>query len=173
MATPPRAGEIVTDAMRLLARSAGSASLTGALHDLAHTGLGARVSVVLQPEPRGADYRVVSATGLDGSPLDSWITSAVAAEVAGRAVARDGPVALESLADQAPELAERLGSRAAIVSPLMTRDAPSGLLLLGFDADVALVDLTSVAALADAFVLALDRTRRYCQVEAAAGRVGR
>jgi signal transduction histidine kinase len=158
MATDVEATAVAAEAIRLVARVRGSLALTAALHELAHRALGAHVSVVLQAGPTG-EFRVTSASGLDGSPLDAWLSTRPAAEAAGQAIAADGPVLLEHLAAQIPEIARSLGAASAVLTPLVLRDGAPGLLLIGFTEDEAAVDTQTVTILADAFSLGLDRTR--------------
>jgi signal transduction histidine kinase len=158
MATEVEASAVAAEAIRLVARVRGSLALTTALHELAQRALDTHVSVVLQAGPSG-EFRVTSASGLDGSPLDAWLSSPPAAEAAGRAIAADGPVPLDSIADRIPELAQSLNAASAVLAPLVLRDAAPGLLLVGFHDVSPAVDLATVGVLAEAFTLGLDRTR--------------
>ncbi len=164
MATPLSPAAVAGRALRLAIRSREPARLVTLLHNLAIEGLGARSSVVLQPEPEGTELRVVSAVGLESLPLDAWLTTTAGAGAAGRALAADGPVAIAALATAVPELAERLAADSAVIAPLVARDAPIGLLVLGF-AGPADVDLPAVAALADGFTLALERGRQQREAD--------
>ena len=164
MATPLSPAAVAGRALRLAIRSREPARLVTLLHNLAIEGLGARSSVVLQPEPGGTELRVVSAVGLDNLPLDAWLTTTEGAGAAGRAVAADGPVTINALAATVPELAERLGASSAVIAPLVARDAPIGLLVLGF-ADAIEVEGAAVAALADGFTLAFERGRQQREAD--------
>ena len=164
MATPLSPAAVAGRALRLAIRSREPARLITLLHNLAIEGLGARSSVVLQPEPQGTELRVVSAVGLDDLPLDAWLSTVEGAGAAGRAVAADGPVAISAVATAVPELAERLGADSAVIAPLVARDAPIGLLVLGF-AGPPDVHLPAVAALADAFTLAFERGRQQREAD--------
>src|SRR4029079_16399163 len=79
MATDDDASAAAAEAIRLVARMRGSLALTAALHELAQRALDAHVSVVLQAGPSG-EFRVTSASGLDGSPLEAWLSTRRAAE---------------------------------------------------------------------------------------------
>jgi signal transduction histidine kinase/drug/metabolite transporter superfamily protein YnfA len=158
MATDVEASAVAAEAIRLVARVRGSLALTSALHELAQRALDAHVSVVLQAGPTG-EFRVTSASGLDGSPLDAWLSTRRAAEAAGRAIAADGPVFLERLASEIPEIARSLDAASGVIAPLALRDGAPGLLLIGFKDDTPTVDLSTVSVLAEAFTLGLDRTR--------------
>ena len=85
MATDVEASAVAAEAIRLVALVRGSLALTAALHELSQRAIGAHVSVVLQAGPTG-EFRVTSASGLDGSPLEAWLSTRRAAEAAGRAI---------------------------------------------------------------------------------------
>ena len=143
---------------RLLARGEDPATVVSALHQAALDLTGAAASVLLRPDPASGLWVAVSTAGLETLTLDPWLATGAGAEAVGRALAADRPLILGALADDVPELADRLHTPACVLVPLVGAQQPVGVLLLALPSGHAL-DLDQVAMIGDAMVIALDRVR--------------
>jgi len=145
---------------RVLARHTRMADLLPHLHEYAVETAGGRCSVLLQTNPRTALLHPTSAFGLDYLPTAPWLTADAEARLAATALTADRPLPVSDLAARFPELAGHLGSRHAVLLPLAGLDDPLGLVIIGLDSELSPANLdTALTAVADAFVLALERMR--------------
>jgi two-component system NtrC family sensor kinase len=121
---------------------------------------GGRCSVLLQINPRTALLHPTSAFGLDDLPTSPWLTGEVENGLATAAFQSDQPLTAVDVPARYPALAAHLGTRHAILLPLAGLDGPLGLLMIGVDSEPSPTTVeATMAPVADAFVLALERLR--------------
>jgi PAS domain S-box-containing protein len=145
---------------RVLARHTRMADLLPHLHEYAVDTAHGRCSVLLQTNPRTALLHPTSAFGLEYLPTSPWLTGEGETTLAAAAAAADRPIPAPDLRARYPALADHLGTRHAILLPLAGLDEPLGIVIIGVETDPAGQDLdTTLAPVADAFVLALERLR--------------
>jgi signal transduction histidine kinase len=145
---------------RVLARHTRMADLLPHLHEYALDTAKGRCSVLLQTNPRTALLHPTSAFGLDYLPTSPWLTGDAETALKEMATVADGPVPVPDLPARYPVLAEDLGTRHAVLLPLAGLDGPLGLVIIGMDTDPSGGHLeATLAPVADAFVLALERLR--------------
>jgi C4-dicarboxylate-specific signal transduction histidine kinase len=144
---------------RVLARQAQTAELLPHLHEYAVETAGGRCSVLLQTNPRTALLHPTSAFGLEYLPTSPWMTSEAEARLSA-ALEDDQAQVVSDLEKRFPALASNLGTRHAILLPLVGMEDRLGLLVVGTDTDPSGRDVTSLMTpVADAFVLAIERMR--------------
>ncbi len=143
-----------------LARTSHSADLLPHLHQYVLDVTGGSCSLLFRHNPRDGTLFAASGFGLDALPTDPWIPGREEADLVSAAFATGSSVAVGDLPGQAPSLAARLPSRAALLCPLARPDERIGLFVIGFDATG---DLTAAAAASadavNAVVTALDLFR--------------
>ncbi len=139
----------------LFAHSAKATDLLPHLHQHALDLTGGVCSLLFQHDPRQPGLQATSGFGLDALRTDPWTPGADEAAVVADAFARRAPVAVADAARQTPDLANRLGTRAALLLPLQRGSERIGLLAVGFQAAPGAVDERAVEA-ADTFLAALE-----------------
>jgi two-component system NtrC family sensor kinase len=142
------------------------ADLLPVLHQRAIAAGGAASSVLLEFDRRAELLRPTSAFGLEFLAPDPWFQPVDERRIAEEVLAGDKPVLIDHLPRQLPDVADRLGARAAWLVPLMHFNERRGMLILGLGEaptdDAVEEDLGDAA---DAFVLALERSRMQQDLE--------
>jgi PAS domain S-box-containing protein len=114
-------------------------------------------SILFQQNPRNDTLQPTSGFGLEGLRTDPWLPGDSETAAIADAFTRGGPVLVQDAQRQTPDLAARLGTRFAVLLPLLRRGSRVGLLAVGFHAvpppDV--IEETGIHA-ADAFIMALE-----------------
>jgi PAS domain S-box-containing protein len=141
----------------LLAHSTTPNELLPHLHQHALDVTGGSCSLLFQHNPRTGGLQATSGFGLETLRTDPWLPGSDEATLVADAFARRVPTLVADAVRQTPDLAARLGTRAALLLPLVRRGERVGLLAVGFDhpPSSAGVDGDVVEA-ADAFMTALE-----------------
>ncbi len=141
----------------VLAHSTTSNEILPHLHQHLLDVTGGSCSVFFQHNPRTGDLQATSGFGLDALKTDPWLPGTDEATLVADAFARRVPTLVADTTRQAPDLAARLDTRAALLLPLTRRDERVGLLAVGFDRAPSAADLDAHAVeAADAFMMALE-----------------
>jgi PAS domain-containing protein len=147
----------LTRLMRLLVHADSGAALLDRLHDHLIEQAGGVSSIVVHVDRATAHLRASSASRVDYLPLDAWPAAPGEQAAIDRALSLVEVVPLEFAAGS--RAGELLGAPAALVVPL-SGEIPAGVVMVGVSRPV---DAASVAegvlAVANAFVLALERGR--------------
>ena len=144
--------------IRLLVHTDGGAALLGRLHEHLLEAAGGVASLVVHLDPVTGCMRASSASGVNDLPLESWLGTPAEREPVERAFALGRVVPVELTADS--RAAQLLATRAALVVPLAGSDGPCGVAYIALgERALATPDEERVLAVADAFVLALERGR--------------
>jgi len=114
-------------------------------------------SILFQQNPRNDTLQPTSGFGLEGLRTEPWLPGASETAAIADAFTRGGPVLVQDAPHQTPDLAARLGTRFAVLLPLMRRGSRVGLLAVGFHAvpPPYVIEERGVQA-ADAFIMALE-----------------
>jgi PAS domain S-box-containing protein len=141
----------------LLAHSAKAPDLLTHLHQHALDATGGVCSLLFQHNPRNGSLQATSGCGLDALRFDPWAAAADEAKLVAGGFERRAPVLVADAARQAPELAARLGTRAALLLPLVRGAERVGLLAIGFHVlpSLSVLEQAAVEA-ADAFLTGLE-----------------
>ena len=143
----------------LLAHTARPADLLPHLHQHALDVTGGTCSLLFQQNPRNGVLQATSGFGLDALP-EAWEPGPDEASCVADAFERQKPTLVADAPRQTPDLAARLGARAALLLPLVRGTERIGLLAVGFATAPAASDVASDAAEAgDAFMAALELIR--------------
>src|SRR5437764_5757667 len=121
----------------LLAHSLKANDLFPLLHQHALDVTGGGCSLLFQHNPRTGGLQATSAFGLDALRTDQWLPGSEEAALIDEGFARRMPMLVADGPCQVPELAERLGTRAALLLPLVRGSARVGLLAIGLHAPPA------------------------------------
>jgi PAS domain S-box-containing protein len=158
---PPPAGAATSAALwSLLARSSRTTELLPWLHQHVLDSTGGRCSLLFRYNPRDGALLASSGFGLDDLPTDAWTPTRAEADLVNAAFATAAPIAIGDLARQAPALARRLPTRAALVCPLTRHDERLGVLAIGFETPAAAgAAAQTCREPVDAVVAALDLLR--------------
>src|SRR2546428_9868275 len=141
----------------LLAHSVKAIDLLPHLHQHALDATGGVCSLLFQHNPRNGTLQATSGFGLDALRFDPWAPSADEAQLVADGFERRAPILVSDAARQTPELAARLGTRAALLLPLVRGAARVGLLAIGFQTAPSMLALEqSAVEAADAFITALE-----------------
>jgi len=141
----------------LLAHSVKATELLPHLHQHALDATGGICSLLFRHNPRNGTLQATSGCGLDALRFDPWAAAADEAELVADGFERRTPVVVTDAARQTPELAARLGTRAALLLPLVRGAERVGLLAIGFHTPPSLAALESAAVeTADAFLTGLE-----------------
>jgi signal transduction histidine kinase len=141
----------------LLAHSVKATELLPHLHQHALDATGGICSLLFRHNPRNGTLQATSGCGLDALRFDPWTAAADEAELVVDGFERRAPVLVTDAARQTPELAARLGTRAALLLPLVRGGERVGLLAIGFHTPPSLAALESAAVeTADAFLTGLE-----------------
>jgi signal transduction histidine kinase len=141
----------------LLAHSTTSNDLLPHLHQHALDVTGGSCSLLFQHNPRTGSLQATSGFGLDGLNAEPWLPGTDEAALVADAFARRLPTLVPEVARQAPDLASRIDTRAALLLPLIRRGERVGLLVVGFAQPPAVSNFEADAVeAADAFMTALE-----------------
>jgi PAS domain S-box-containing protein len=144
----------------VLARASRPADLLPHLHQHVLDATGGSCSLLLRHNPRDGAFFASSGFGLEALPADPWTPGRVEADLVRAAFAGRTPIAIGDLRRQAPALAQRLPTAAALLCPLERLGERVGLFVIGFTAaDAASAAVDRGAEAMDAAVTALDLFR--------------
>lgn len=143
---------------RMIVETGRAADMFPLLHEDAIAAVGGRCSALLQVNPRTALLHPTSAFGIDRLPPAPWMPTSAEARAADEAFGNEAPLFIEDLHARLPALAERLGTRSALLVPLFQLQEPVALLVVGLLEPVATVP-DRLLSVAHAFVLAIERAR--------------
>ncbi|HKB10962.1 MAG TPA: ATP-binding protein [Vicinamibacterales bacterium] len=141
----------------LLAHSVKAIDLLPLLHQHALDATGGACSLLFQQNPRSGSLQATSAFGIDTLRTDGWRPGPDEAAAVSDGFARRAPLLVADAPQQMPELADRLGTRSALLLPLVRESDRVGLLAIGFHSPPASGTVEdSGAEVADAFLTALE-----------------
>ncbi|HZT77792.1 MAG TPA: ATP-binding protein [Vicinamibacterales bacterium] len=139
-----------------LARATSVTELLPHLHQHALDATGGTRSILFRHNPRNGILQATSGFALDALRTDPWQPGADEAALVARLFERREPTLVSELPRQMPDLADRLGTRVALLLPLVRQSERVGLVAIGFDAAPAADRLADAPDVADAFVTALE-----------------
>src|ERR1700681_1513145 len=125
------------------------------LHRYAITAAGGSCSLLFEHNARSDAMQATSGYGLDALPTGLWIPSPPEAALISKALSRSTPTQASDAARHMPELAGRLGTRSALLLPLLAGPEPVGLLAIGVERPLAAPG-AALSEVADTFVTALE-----------------
>jgi two-component system NtrC family sensor kinase len=141
----------------LLAHSVKATDLLPHLHQHALEVTGGACSLLFQNNPRTDGLQATSGFGLEALRTDPWMPGADEAALVADGFARRAPTLVQDTGRQTPDLAARLGTRTALLLPLIRGENRVGLLAVGFHSVPSLATLEEQAKeAADAFITALE-----------------
>jgi PAS domain S-box-containing protein len=141
----------------LLAHSFKANDLLPLLHQHAVDATGGGCSLLFQHNPRTGGLQATSAFGLDALRTDPWVPGPEEAALVADAFSHRAPTLVGDAPRQMPELSERLGTRAALLLPLVRGSDRVGLLAIGFHTTPSAGTAEDAAVeVADAFITALE-----------------
>src|SRR5438093_168725 len=76
-------------------------------------------SLLFQHNPRNGRLQATSGFGLEALRTDPWLPGAEEAAIVADSFARRAPTLVQEMGRQAPDLAARLGTRSALLLPLV------------------------------------------------------
>jgi len=148
----------------LLAAGSRTIDLLPHLHRYAIETTGGGCSLLFEHNPRSGALHPTSGYGLDELRVDPWSTGESEGTLIEQAFKRRGPMVVDDIARQMPDLKLRLGTANALLLPLAQGDERLGVLAIGFTniPDPAEIGIDSIAVL-DTFVTAMEllRLRRH------------
>jgi PAS domain S-box-containing protein len=140
-----------------LARATKLTDLLPLLHQHAIDGTGGSCAILFRHNPRNGALQATSAFGLESLRADPWQPQPHEAALVATSFERREPTFVNDAGHQMPDLAERLGSRAALLLvPLVGRSERIGLLAIGYAQAPSPAQVGDAAEVADAFVAALE-----------------
>src|SRR3954470_8934333 len=144
---------------RLLVHSDGGAALLGRLHEHLLETAGGLASVVLHLDVVTATVRASSACRVEYLPLEPWAASPAEQAAIDAALSTGRLVPLDLAARS--RTGQLLSADTCLIVPLAGPEGASGVVFIGLAAPVPIDEPQAerVLAVADAFVLALDRAR--------------
>src|SRR5713226_4493740 len=141
----------------LLAHSVKATDLLPQLHQYALDATGGVCSLLFQHNPRNGGLQATSGFGLEALRTDPWMPGAEEAALVADGFARRAPTLVQDTGRQTPDLSGRLGTRSALLLPLVRGDKRVGLLAVGFQTLPSHATLEdSAMEAADAFITALE-----------------
>lgn len=144
----------------LLAQTRRIIDILPQLHQHAVEAASGSCSLLFEHNPRNGALQATSGFGLDDLPSDPLTLDDNEAALINEAFARPTPTLVVDADHQTPTLASRLGTRSALLLPLMRNDDRVGLLAIGFRQPPAAASMPADSAeIADAFVTALELYR--------------
>src|SRR3954464_6167765 len=153
----PASGTAFRPLASLLAHSTTPNELLPHLHQHALDLTGGSCSLLFQQNPRTGGLQATSGFGLEALRADPWLPGPIEEALVTEAFDRRTPTFVADTAHQAPDLALRLDTRAALLLPLIRRGERVGLLAVGFDHPPSAVDFSANALeAAYAFLTALE-----------------
>ncbi|HXD73011.1 MAG TPA: ATP-binding protein [Vicinamibacterales bacterium] len=148
----------------LLAAGSRTIDLLPHLHRYAIETTGGGCSLLFEHNPRSGALHPTSGYGLDELRVDPWSAGESEGTLIEQAFKRRGPMVVDDIARQMPDLKLRLGTANALLLPLAQGDERLGVLAIGFTniPDPAEIGIDSIAVL-DTFVTAMEllRLRRH------------
>jgi PAS domain S-box-containing protein len=141
----------------LLAHSVKANDMLPHLHQFALDATGGVCALLFQHNPRNGGLQATSGFRLDALRTDPWLPGDEESAVVAEAFSRAAPTLIQEAGRQTPDLAARLGTRAALLLPLVRGENRVGLLAVGF-ATVPPIGAFEERATeaADAFTMALE-----------------
>ena len=143
----------------LLAHAAQPNDVLPHLHQHALDVTGGHCSLLFQHNPRNGVMQATSGFGLDELRTDPWLPGPDEAALVAKAFERRDATLVTDIGRQTPDLAQRLGTRSALLLPLVHRSERLGLVAIGFETAPAAEITADAQELADAFVTALELFR--------------
>ena len=143
----------------LLAHAARPNDVLPHLHQHALDVTGGHCSLLFQHNPRNGVLQATSGFGLDELRTDPWLPGPDEAALVAKAFERRDATLVTDIGRQTPDLALRLGTRSALLLPLVHRSERLGLVAIGFETAPAAEITADAQELADAFVTALELFR--------------
>ena len=158
--TAPRdaAGGAHEPVLSLLARASRLTDILPHLHQYAIDATGGSCSLLFEYNSGSGVMQATSGFGLEDLLTDPWTPDPPENALVSDAFTRGGPVWVADASRRMPELTRRLGTPAAVLLPL-AKAHRIGLLAVGFRTGPAAPAGRDTAAVADAFVTALDLLR--------------
>ena len=154
----------VATALQILIDYEGLSQSLPHLHALFARAVGATRSLLLQPEPDGALWQVLSARGVDNAgPI--WKPRSREVRAIDAVFTRDTAVYEATPKARYPSLTQQLGATRTLLVPLSQRSERLGLLVLDVARRPTGASLTHVRPFADSIALALSRARLSKRVE--------
>lgn len=127
---------------------------------------GGTCSVLVECAPGGDSLLASSATGLEQLAPEPWLTTSAGRHVTERAWNEKAIVILNDLPEQVPELTARLGTRGAVLVPLIVHGHRMGMLVIGIERpDTAQAATGALTSLGDVVALVLERDRLRREVD--------
>src|SRR5437879_4094975 len=116
----------------LLAHSVKANDLLPHLHQHVLDATGGACSLLFQHNPRNGGLQPTSGFRLEALRTDPWLPGDEEATAVADGFARRAPTLIQDTSRQTPDLAARLGTRTALLLPLVRGDNRVGLLAIGF-----------------------------------------
>src|SRR5437763_3803985 len=143
----------------LLAHRTRLVDLLPRLHQHALDGTGGSRLLLFEYNPRNGVMQATSGFGLDAFPTDPWGPAPHEAAIVSDAFVRGTPLVVSDADRDMPDLASRLHARAMLLLPLGRPDNRIGIVAIGFNGAAPSSLRHEVAAMADAFLMAIELTR--------------
>jgi PAS domain S-box-containing protein len=140
----------------LLARSVKANDLLPHLHQFALDATGGTCSLLFQHNPRNGSLQATSGFRLEALRTDPWMPGDEEATLVADAFSRRAPTLIQETGRQMPDLAARLGTRAALLLPLVRGENRVGLLAVGFSTVPPAAAFEQATEAGDAFIMALE-----------------
>jgi PAS domain S-box-containing protein len=162
--TRPRTGSDHTQTasrplVSVLAHATTPTDLLPHLHQHAIDATGGMSVVLFQHNPRNGALQATSAFALESLRTDPWQPGPEESALVARVFERREPTFVADLVEQMPDLAERLGTRAALLLPLVSRSERIGLVVVGFAQGLASAPGGDLVEVGDAYLTTLELVR--------------
>jgi signal transduction histidine kinase len=142
--------------LSMLAHASKATDLLPSLHQHALDAASGDCSLLFRHNPRNGTLQATSGFGLDLLPTDPWLPADEEAAVLASAFEHRSPTLVADADRRMPALAARLGTRCALLLPLVRGADRVGLLAIGFRNRPAREPGDEVAEAGDAFLAALE-----------------
>jgi PAS domain S-box-containing protein len=139
-----------------LAHAATVTELLPHLHQYAVDATGGTRSILFRHNPRNGVLQATSGFALDALRTEPWAPGAEESSLVARLFERREPALVADLTRQMPDLADRLGTRTALLLPLVRQSARVGLVAIGFETPPPADRVADAHEVADAFVTSLE-----------------
>src|SRR5437899_914338 len=157
---PTGARTVTPPVLSLLVHSARINDVLPHLHQEAIEATGGSCTLLFEQSPRNGALQATSGFGLDALPTEPLVAGADETALINDAFTRRAPTLIPDADRQLPELATRLGARAALLMPLARGTERVGLLAIGFEQPPTAGSVHANAAeVADAFLATLELFR--------------
>jgi two-component system, NtrC family, sensor kinase len=143
----------------LLAQTNRLVDLLPTLHQQALDATGGDGSLLFEHNPRNGVLQATSGFALDALLSEPWAPSPAEAGIVSDTFRRGTPVLVADADRDMPDLASRLGARAALLLPLARGSDRIGMVAIGFTHGAPPTVGGAVAPVADAFVIAIETAR--------------